>query len=1032
MPQLGNPAVLQSQIKERSNQYFDELKHANLMKTDLLFGGLLTFEWFAGIIVALTISPRTWAGSHSDVHIHVWTAIILGALIVAQPINLAITRPGQTLTRHVIAIGQMLWSALLIHLMGGRIEAHFDIFGSLAFLSFYRDWRVLISASIVVVLDHFLRGLYFPFSIYGVNIVQNWRWVEHAWWVVFEDLFLIRSCLANTAEMQAIALRQAALEETRNNVELLVNDRTRELLASERRLAGQYEITRTLAEAHTLAQAMPKILESVAAVIVPSEFSCLTIYSGVQADSNGNDGSSDRTLRTSGGGVESNHEKMGTISSDSTPYPQPSLQSSTRTLTAPIVYQRWTPLEGGSNDQVNAAAADSSNISGDQGLTDPGRPGLNHIHSFFITTERKQHGMIQVYSDQPVRPSEAELAMLESLGRQVGEFIELRAAEQDIRHLADLVQSCADAIVGLDLSGIITSWNRGAEKLFGFSADEMRGQHISLLVPLRKVDEIENFLNGDSPDQSEDLEFITSAKNGQEIAVSLSASLVQDDNGMLVGRSAIMHDITAKQEAARRVAEFYSVVSHELRTPLTSIRGVLGLMEGGIVEPGSIEAQELLEVAAGSTDRLIRLINDMLDIKKIEAGKMNLHIESFECSRLVLEALEAIKGFSEQQKVTLRTELNYHGTILADRDKTLQILTNLVSNAIKFSPENSEVIVRTEFHSGMVHIAVRDYGPGIADGDRLKLFGKFQQLDSSDSRQRGGTGLGLAISKALVERQNGTIGVDSALGQGSCFWFELPTKQEHPKSSMSGNNGSSKKILLVENDDNLAVMLSQLLHKAGHSVTQAASLKDARLALAEAGPPPQVILLDLALDDGNGLDLLEDIRSKEQLKDTPVIVITAQSVEDNVQGRAMVFDWLVKPFNINLLMEAIKRASGERGQRVLVVNEDAKERVYLIEQLHNMGVKCLEADQCKTAVDIAMNEKPDIIILDINKANFKTIKELSALHKDTRTNIPLVLYTSHHLSQKEKLEISETVSGPLGNIREEEDLLSAVESIINS
>lgn len=159
-------------------------------------------------------------------------------------------------------------------------------------------------------------------------------------------------------------------------------------------------------------------------------------------------------------------------------------------------------------------------------------------------------------------------------------------------------------------------------------------------------------------------------------------------------------------------------------------------------------------------------------------------------------------------------------------------------------------MVRTEFHSGMVHIAVRDYGPGIAEDDRLKLFGKFQQIDSSDSRQRGGTGLGLAISKALVERQNGTIGVDSAIGQGSCFWFELPTKQGHPKSSISTNNGSSKKILLVENDDHLARMLCQLLHKAGHSVTQAASLKDARLALAEASTPPQVILLDLALDDG--------------------------------------------------------------------------------------------------------------------------------------------------------------------------------------
>jgi methyl-accepting chemotaxis protein len=180
--------------------------------TDRLFAGLLACEWLAGIAVALWVSPSTWAGLESTTHPHVWVALVLGGGIVSLPIFLALTMPGHPVTRHCIAAGQMLYAGLLIHLTGGRLETHFLIFGSLAFLAFYRDWRVLVTASAVTAADHILRELWWPQSVYGLAGTTGWRWAEHAWWVVFEDAFLILSCLRGVAEMRAIAERQARLE----------------------------------------------------------------------------------------------------------------------------------------------------------------------------------------------------------------------------------------------------------------------------------------------------------------------------------------------------------------------------------------------------------------------------------------------------------------------------------------------------------------------------------------------------------------------------------------------------------------------------------------------------------------------------------------------------------------------------------------------------------------------------------------------------------------------------------------------------
>jgi len=213
----------------RTRELFEQSQDHLHKRTDHMFAALMAFQWVAGIIAALWISPRAWVGQTSSVHVHVWAALFLGGAISGLPIFFALAQPGKVLTRHVIAIGQMLTSALLIHLTGGRIETHFHIFGSLAFLAFYRDWRVMVSATIVVAADHFFRGMFWPQSVFGVLTASHWRWVEHAGWVLFEDTFLLLAIRQNLAEMFGVAARQAELEAVNANIENTVAERTLEL-----------------------------------------------------------------------------------------------------------------------------------------------------------------------------------------------------------------------------------------------------------------------------------------------------------------------------------------------------------------------------------------------------------------------------------------------------------------------------------------------------------------------------------------------------------------------------------------------------------------------------------------------------------------------------------------------------------------------------------------------------------------------------------------------------------------------------------
>src|SRR6266404_5253271 len=202
-------------VKEIFNEH-QELVHR---RTDRMFAGLMLVQWVASVAAALWVSPKAWEGTASHTHPHVWAAVFLGGAISSLPIVLALIRPGHITTRYAVGIGQMLMGALLIHLTGGRIETHFHVFGSLAFLSFYRDWRVLIPATVVVAADHFLRGVFWPQSVYGVLAASNWRWLEHAGWVFFENTFLFLAIQQSVRDMWNNAHRMAEIKSLNQGLE---------------------------------------------------------------------------------------------------------------------------------------------------------------------------------------------------------------------------------------------------------------------------------------------------------------------------------------------------------------------------------------------------------------------------------------------------------------------------------------------------------------------------------------------------------------------------------------------------------------------------------------------------------------------------------------------------------------------------------------------------------------------------------------------------------------------------------------------
>lgn len=739
----------------RTEELLQEQKNKLYLRNDRLFAILFVVEWICLIGIAAIVSPKTWVATSSSIHPHIWTATLVGGLSIVFPLILVKTHPSRAITRHMIAVAQMVLAALLIHLTGGRIESHFLIFGSLAFLAFYRDWRVLITASAIAAADHLLRGIFFPQSVYGILYASPWLTVEHVFWVVFEDIFLIISCLQGNREMHEISSRQAEVEASKENVELLVEQRTKELRQSEKQVATQFEVSRLLAEATSLDECYESLLACVSNGVFGDEsVLCSAIW--LQDES-------DKDLRCAGFWKRNEKcEMFERVSKEMSIKSESDLPGRVRSAGS----IQWLNLVSDDvNLQRKACAREA---------------GLRTAIGFPIVIEGRIAAVVEFYVDEVKQPSMETFDLLVAIGRQIGQFMLRRSSQEMNDQLAKIVESSTDAIYGLNLDLIITGWNKGAEKLYGYTAKEAIGKSITMLVPPDNLREF--FMNIEKVKEGACIESLDSTRQRGDQLVDVSLSLAPIyRNGEMVGISEIDRDISERKAAEKRVSEFYSIVSHELRTPLTSIRGALGLIEGGIVKQGSQKCTDLIRIGRESSDRLIRLINDILDLKKIESGKFELQLEPIAADRLLEEAVNSFKGMADERGVKLRLENEPpRVTINIDKDRCTQVLSNLISNALKFSKGGSEVTVNSILDEGQIRFIVVDNGPGIPDSELPKLFQKFRQLDSSDTRKSEGTGLGLAVSKALVEQHGGQIGVQSKVGKGSTFWFDLPLHYKAP------------------------------------------------------------------------------------------------------------------------------------------------------------------------------------------------------------------------------------------------------------
>ncbi|MCA1992091.1 MAG: response regulator [Coleofasciculus sp. S288] len=266
-------------------------------------------------------------------------------------------------------------------------------------------------------------------------------------------------------------------------------------------------------------------------------------------------------------------------------------------------------------------------------------------------------------------------------------------------------------------------------------------------------------------------------KSGEERLIAWNNTLLQDAEGNIVGTMSIGEDITQRQAIERMKKEFISIVSHELRTPLTAIRGSIGLVATGIYDNKPEKAKRMLEIARTSSDRLVRLVNDILDLERLDSGKVTLVKEVCDAAALMQRSVEAVQTLADSAAITICVT-PVSAQVWAAPDSIIQTLTNLLSNAIKFSPSNSTITLSTQLQSDCVLFQVKDQGRGIPTDKLETIFGRFQQVDVSDSRHKGGTGLGLAICQSIIQQHDGRIWVESTLGEGSTFYFTLPVSSE--------------------------------------------------------------------------------------------------------------------------------------------------------------------------------------------------------------------------------------------------------------
>lgn len=510
----------------------------------------------------------------------------------------------------------------------------------------------------------------------------------------------------------------------------------------------------------------------------------------------------------------------------------------------------------------------------------------------------------------------------------------LRASELQLRQITDTVPAL---MAYLDREQRFRFHNKAYEDVFALSFEQINGCTLAEVLGQSAYegiqDKVEQVLRGD-PVHYEGVQ-MTAHGDIRNYAMHYFPRHGEGaDESEVIGFFSLGTDITELKRIDRMKTEFISTVSHELRTPLTSIRGSLGLITGGVAGEVPDAVNNLLGIAKNNCERLIRLINGILDSEKIESGKMHLNLQVVDIRQLVQQTLAAIEGFADQHHVKVLLQApDTPLKVRIDSDRLIQVLTNLLSNAVKFSPPERTVEVKVLRVAQQVRVEVADHGPGIPEEFRSRIFQKFSQADSSDTRQKGGSGLGLNISRSLIEKMGGQIGFNSKTGAGTRFFFELPEWQNRapllpPVRTPSAL--SRPRILVCEGDANAARLIGTMLEKAGFEADIAHHAAQARACLARNRYDAMTVDLKLPGQGGAafGATFISELRGDERTRKLPVVVISAMAEEGRLQFNRKplaVSGWLEKPIDENLLIFNLRRAvtSLENAKpRILHVEDD--------------------------------------------------------------------------------------------------------------